>query len=111
MNSVSSPSRPSCRASSARLAGSVVAKRLLPALRLPDGAHADGFVELRGAAVGTVHRQLGGAQAGSPERVEQPQQQRAAVPAATRARRDGEDRDVAHVALPALAEARAGEAL
>src|SRR5436190_19624519 len=111
MNSVSSPSLPSRRASSARLAGSVAAKRLLPALRLPRRAHADGLVEARGAAVGAVHRELGGTEAGLAEGVEHAQQQRAAVAAPPRARRDDEDRHVANVALPALAEAGADEPL
>src|SRR4051794_14795190 len=98
MNSVSRPSRPSWRASSASRAGSVVAKRLLPSLRLPDGAHPDRLVELRGTAVGTVDGQLGSAQARLPERVEEPEQQCAAIAAAAGVTGHGEDRDVADIA-------------
>src|SRR5918998_2744939 len=107
MNSVSSPSRPSARARSARCAVSTLAKGLLPALGLPRGGHPDRLVETRGAAVGAVHGQLGGAQARAPERVEEREQQRApmAPPACT-----GSDRelgDIADAAVPALAERRA----
>src|SRR5687767_10434851 len=108
MNSVSSPSRPSARASSARRAGSL-AKGLLPPLRLPRGGHADRLVEPRGPAVVTVHGQLRAAQAGGAEGPEQRQQQRAPVAAAARPRRDRELRDVAEPVVPALAERRAGE--
>src|SRR4051795_4239359 len=111
MNSVSRPSLPSRRAASASAAGSGVAKGLLPSLRLPDGAHADRLVERRGAAVGAVDRQLGDAQARLAEGVEQPDQQRPAMSPPARPRVDREDRDVADVALPALAEAGADEAL
>src|SRR3954452_22928946 len=103
MNSVSSPSRPSSRASAASRAVSGAAKGLLPALRLPRRAHADGLVELRGAAVGPMHGELGGAQAAGPEGVEEAEQQRPAVAARARPRGDAEERDVADVALPALA--------
>src|SRR3954451_20701542 len=111
MNSVSSPSRPSRRASSARRAVSGVAKSLLPALGLPRGAHADRLVQLRGAAVRAVHRELGGPQPGGAERVEEPEQQRAAVPAPAGPRGDGEDGDVADVSLPALTQTGAGQPL
>src|SRR3954454_12230574 len=108
MNSVSRPSRPSRRASSARRAVSGVAKSLLPALRFPRRAHADGLVELSRAAVRAVHRELGDAQPRGAEAVEEPDQQCAAVPSPAGPGGDGEDRDVADVALPALAQAGAG---
>src|SRR5215212_8477475 len=111
MNSVSRPRRPSLRASSASRWASVVAKSLLPALGLPRRAHPDRLVELRRAAVGAVHRQLGGAQARGAERVEESEQERAAVSAATGAGCDGEDRDVADVTFPALPEPGPGQPL
>src|SRR5215212_10605313 len=111
MNSVSSPSRPSARASSARRAGSLVAKCLLPPLRLPRSGHADRLVEARGPAVGAVDGQLRPAQAVGAERLEQRQQQRAPVTASAGA---GGDRELCHVAetvVPALAEGDARQAL
>src|SRR4051812_8702041 len=111
MNSVSSPSRPSARASSARRAVSLVAKSLLPALCFPGRAHAHRLVEPRGPAVGAVHGQLRPAQAVAAERLEEREQQRATVPPPARPRRDGELRDVADATVPALAEGRAGQAL
>src|SRR5690242_18553750 len=111
MNSVSSPSRPSARASSARRAGSLVAKSLLPTLCFPGGGHPDGLVEARRAAVVPVHGELRAAQAVAAERLEQRQQQRAPVAQPARPRRDGELRDVAEPAVPALAERGAREAL
>src|SRR3954466_7781535 len=100
MNSVSSPSRPSARASSARRAGSLLAKGLLPPLRLPRGGHADRLVQARGAAVGTVDGQLRAAEPAGTERLEQREQQRAAVPATPGARGDHQLRDVAETVVP-----------
>src|SRR5215210_5600893 len=110
MNSVSSPSRPSARASSARRAGSL-AKGLLPSLRLPRGGHADRLVEPRGAPVVAVHGELRAAQAAGAERLEQRQQQRPAVAATAGPGRDGELRDIAEPVVPALAQRGAGQAL
>src|SRR6476659_3950962 len=111
MNSVSSPSRPSARASSARRAGSLVAKCLLPPLRLPRGGHADRLVEARGPAVVAVDGQLRPAQAVGAERLEQRQQQRAPVAAPPGARCDRKLGDVAEAVVPALAESGARQAL
>src|SRR5688500_10333780 len=111
MNSVSSPRRPSARASSARRAMSLLAKGLLPPLRLPRGGHADRLVEARGPAVGAVHRELRAAQAVGAERLEEREQQRAPVAAPARPRRARELRDVAQAVVPALAQRRARQAL
>src|SRR4051794_35054786 len=111
MNSVSRPSRPTSRARSASRAMSVVSKGLLPALRLPRRAHADGFIQPRGAAVGPVYGKLGRAQPSAAEGREQRQQQGASVSTSTRARGDAELGDVADAVLPALAERGAGKAL
>src|SRR5215207_4647143 len=111
MNSVSSPSRPCARASSARRAVSLLAKGLLPPLRLPRGGHADRLVQARGAAIGAVHGQLRTAEPAGTEGLEQRQQQRAAVAATASARRDRQLRDVAEPVVPALAERGARQAL